>query len=358
MKIESHSKVLQAFSRRQITVALLVTLPVLLYLFIAERASWRPRIFKVHKGAVLGLGFSQDGKSLDSAGSVPSVQFSDARTLQPLRTLPVLEGERFAFSPSLKLVASGEDHSGLADYGGLYTWQTKSRIMLHDATTGKLLSAREQNSSLHVIEFSSNGSFLSTGAASSGPGNAGASYGAWTLWQVQGHMLKGPVLQSFDRVLCIAFSANTEKIVTGLIGGTLKLWSTRSRKLLRTLDAHIGAEEINDALEAAFSPDGKLIASGHADNQVWLWDAATGKPLRVLRGHTKAVGAVAFSPEGTILASGGHDGLIKLWNPHTGQESRMLELQHGPVYSIAFAPDGSTLASGYKDGIIALWRIK
>ena len=56
----------------------------------------------------------------------------------------------------------------------------------------------------------------------------------------------------------------------------------------------------------AFSPDGRHIVSGSADNTVRLWDAATGQPVGdPLSGHTDAVLSVGFSPDGTRIASGG-----------------------------------------------------
>ena len=52
-----------------------------------------------------------------------------------------------------------------------------------------------------------------------------------------------------------------------------------------------------------FSPDGKLLATGSADSQVKLWEAATGREVRTLKGHAEEVQCVRFSPDGTTLAT-------------------------------------------------------
>ena len=78
---------------------------------------------------------------------------------------------------------------------------------------------------------------------------------------------------------------------------------------IRTLHGHTYSVE-----SVAFSPDGKILASGSVDHTIKLWDVATGTLLRTLSGHTSFVESVAFSPDGKILASGSYDKTIKLWD--------------------------------------------
>lgn len=74
----------------------------------------------------------------------------------------------------------------------------------------------------------------------------------------------------------------------------------------------------------AFSPDSQILASGGHDQTVRLWNCATGRCLKIFRGHTDYVRSVAFSPDGQILASGGHDGIIKLVDVKTGEDIKTL----------------------------------
>ncbi|MFO0897441.1 MAG: WD40 repeat domain-containing serine/threonine-protein kinase [Pirellulales bacterium] len=109
-------------------------------------------------------------------------------------------------------------------------------------------------------------------------------------------------------LLDAAFSPDSKVVVAVGNNGPGLLFSTSSGRPLGELGRRDGT-----MLSVEFSPDGTRIATGGSDGAVRLWDAVTGDELHAFQGHDQAVGDVAFSPDGTKLASGGQDGKIKVW---------------------------------------------
>ena len=146
-----------------------------------------------------------------------------------------------------------------------------------------------------------------------------------------------------NSVTVVAFSPDGRFLATANANKTLKLWNLATGRRNRTLRGH--AQAVNSV---AFTPDGNLIAGAGDDKTVRVWDTTTGAETRSLT-HTSRALSVAFGDGGKILAAGGADGAIKIWDVATGRELRTLAGHTGEVFGLVFAKDGRTLASGSAD---------
>lgn len=128
--------------------------------------------------------------------------------------------------------------------------------------------------------------------------------------------------------------------------------------LLSTMPATAHPEAYYRIYCMAWSPDGKMMATGSWHKTIRLWDADTGKLLKKLAGRGEPVAEIPFGPDtntkvddvivdlafgGTLLASAGQDGAINLWDPIKGKLVRTVGASYIPV-GVALAPDGKTLA--------------
>jgi Tol biopolymer transport system component len=111
-------------------------------------------------------------------------------------------------------------------------------------------------------------------------------------------------------------------------------------------------EEKGHPMEVAFSADGKRIAVATSAG-IWLYDAKTYLPVKLLKGHAGRVRTVDFSPDGKLLASGSSqmlmqhvfDKSVRLWNVEEGKEIAALD-EKTDVECLRFSPDGKLLAWG------------
>ena len=164
--------------------------------------------------------------------------------------------------------------------------------------------------------------------------------------------------------LAVAFSPDGKLLATGYGDGYVRLWDPVTAQAIGApfradTTTPVGYGGVSGL---AFSPDGKLLATADADGTVRLWNTATRQaaraPLPAVTGPGHSVSEVAFSPDGKLLATAGDEGYVQLWNPATGQPVGA-PIQADPrdgVDGVAFSSDGKLLATGDADGTVRLWN--
>ncbi|THH17761.1 hypothetical protein EW146_g3118 [Bondarzewia mesenterica] len=155
-------------------------------------------------------------------------------------------------------------------------------------------------------------------------------------------------------VYSIAFSPDGKLIASGSWDKAVRVWAAETGEITAALTGHN-----DDVFSVAFSPDGKRIVSGSRDHTVRVWDAKTGHATsRPFSGHDYIVHSAAFSPDGKSVASGSFDKTIRLWDAETGEVKSSPFTVQSEVHSIAFSPDGKSIASGSWDKLVRVWNIK
>jgi WD40 repeat protein len=176
----------------------------------------------------------------------------------------------------------------------------------------------------------------------------------------------------------IAYSPDGKTLASGGRDNTIRLLDAVSGKEIRRLLGHkprsyspaadakfpldtlVSATGEGGINALAFSPDGKVLASGGWDDTVRLWNVETGKEIRRLDAHKAMVGHVAFSPDGKLLASrGGLDGTVRVWDPTTGTPlhkfvglSNINPWRFNHDLALAISPDSGTLVATARSALV------
>jgi WD40 repeat protein len=135
------------------------------------------------------------------------------------------------------------------------------------------------------------------------------------------------------------------------------------RQQLRLAGGHPLLGHDKPTRTAAFSSDGRRLATASEDGAIRLWNVDAIDPVGesvVLGSHNGPVHKLAFSPDGKWLVSSGEDGAIRLWSLTTSGERAgpVLATQpYGGVKAFAISPDGKWLAFGTADGKVCNWKL-
>ena len=249
----------------------------------------------------------------------------------------------------LTLRLKGPGPSGTWWGNGWFAWNSDGRKLaagFHDGTvhiwdTGsgvELKVLRGHRSQIWSVAYSSGGTRLA----------AWAFDGSIKFWDANTGRLTGDVAHP-SGVTCGAWSPDDRLLASGHGDGTVTISGADSGDRILTLRGH--RRQIH---ALAWSPDGSRLASTSQDFTTRIWDVASEKmalgPLR----HNHEITSVAWEPDGQRLATGSFDHAVKVWSAATGREELILRGHIDVVDSLAWAPDGR-LASGGGDGKVRIW---
>ncbi len=249
-----------------------------------------------------------------------------------------------AFSPDGAIIATAGDDKLI------HTWSAANGAPI-DVLKGHVAPVA-------TLAFAKDGTLTSTDTA--GASLAWSLAPAWKLTRTFG--ADGPGSPFADRVNALAFSPDGKFLAIGggepSRGGDIKILDVQSGTAAASAQpvaepapkfAREFANLHTDAvLSLAYSPDGKLLASGGADKAARILDLSTGKVLRNLEGHTHHILGLAWSADGRTLATAGADNVVKVWDALTGDRKRNLEGYDKEVTAVQFigTADQIVTASG------------
>jgi len=297
------------------------------------------------------VAYSSDGKRLASEHSNfdqaknayvnGEVKIWDAETGQEIHALNEQSDGQivFAFSPDGRRIAFGGQRS------------RTPRIKVCDTETGReLFTFQQHTNTVKGLTFSPDSKRLASGSAD-------LTFRIWDLQtgqEIRSLNGESDATPSFIWSATLAFSPDGKRLASGFWGDdTVKIWDVHQDLNPRTFNIEGG--------HGTISSDFKRLASASpawpgktAELPVMIWDAETGQQTKTLNGHTNSLYGVAFSPDGKLLASGdggerpGPDfipGVVKIWDIQTSRELFTLKGHTSYVPGMVFSPDGKRLAS-------------
>ncbi len=317
------------------------------------------RVLRGHTSAVHTARFSPDGARLVAGGYDGSVrvwEVASGRELAAMRGhAAAVRG--VAYSPDGKLVASGD---------------ARGVVRLWSAESGRDAGQWQAHElAIYGVEFARDGRLVATSSLDS----------TVRLWDVATRTERAVLREHGAAAQRIAFAPDGKRLVSTGLDGQVIVWDVATAsvvgsyphasavsdaafdgtgKLLATASlvqgvslyrADVPATDARLAHEgtlqsAVISPDGEWLASADRDGRVGLWQASTGRLVRLHAGHQGKVNDVAFSPDGKRLVSAGDDGLLRSWTS-AGKRERALFAHSAPLSAVAFADARSVVVAAH-----------
>lgn len=158
--------------------------------------------------------------------------------------------------------------------------------------------------------------------------------------------------ETFGAVFAVAYSPDGKLFATGELSGYVRLWRISDGQLLWAVRG-----SLSWIRTVAFAPDGQTLAIGTGEHLVAFFEVATGRALQTLSGHTDQIHAIAFHPQQPILASACGDQTLRLWDVQKAECLHILSGHTDQVQSVCWNYAGDLLISGSSDRTVRIWQL-
>jgi WD40 repeat protein/serine/threonine protein kinase len=147
----------------------------------------------------------------------------------------------------------------------------------------------------------------------------------------------------------VAFTRDGANIAV-VAGEAIQIWDAKTGKVIRMIGRHAGATRLD------FSPDDRTLLVTSADLRTTLWDI-WGRSLGSFFPDRAPLFRARPLVKGAIIAAGGNDHPLDVTHIHyAGIEAAIIPTSD-PVHSVAFSPDGTKLATTLSRGLVKIWTV-
>ncbi len=275
------------------------------------------------------VAFSPDGSMVASGGTDNVIKLRRATDGSVIRTFTGHDAVIYgvAFSPDGTMLASGSrDHT-------VKFWNVVDGSLIRSVTL------HGRSNLILRVDFSPDGGLLAAAGAD----------GYLTVLRVSDGALVLDVDESWP-VEWVHFSADGQYLAYMSLGLSVR----------RTSDWSMVLDDTGGDNTVAWSPDGKLLATGGRDGQngtVHIWKFEDGAVIRTMTGFTDETSAVAFSTDGSVVGAVSLDATVRFWNVADGRLIRMYDEQTGnSTYGFDFSPVEALFSYSTYDGYVAVAR--
>ena len=262
-----------------------------------------------HTDSVLTVAFSLNGKLIVSGSSDKTVRLWEAETgkLRRTREEHTAPVNTVAFSPKGKKFWSASRKNNM-----LRSWYSRNGGRWSSKT-----SSSDSVKSITAVAFSQYGKTFAKATELSMAVKDKFQFAVFLSETDTGNDFAPILTKHTQKIVALTISPSGEFIATGSSDWTIEVWKVTDTEPLKETDlgdplwilkGHAGT-----VTSVAFSPSGKILASGSVDQRIRLWDLTTGQHLHTFSNHTSKISAVAFARD-DVLASGGSDGTVFIWD--------------------------------------------